>query len=268
MFKIGAIGAGHMGMTILDAITTQGLAEAGDILVYELDERRRRLAKTRGFAAAGNESEVYANVKLLLLAIPPQGCEELLFKLARSAKRQAQKPTIINIMAGISSDYIRKYLDTDTAVITVMPTLGMRVGQGAAAIAHTDNIDGEILSDIMGIFTTTGEAIIVEEPFLKEIVAVNGCMPGYVFYMLDAFARAAEAKGIDYRTAVRMAARGFAGSAAQVLEEIDPRELLAQVCTPGGLTAKGIESFNENQVDKLLAKGMESSIKRGYELAR
>lgn len=268
MFKIGVIGAGHMGMAILDSIVSQNQAKPADILVYELDERCRRQAKSRGFAAAGNENEVYSNAQLLMLAVPPQACENLLEKLAPSAQRQQHKPIIVSIIAGTGSDYIRRYLGPDTAVIVVMPTLGMKVGHGAATIAHTDNVPADALSYVLEIFSTTGEAVIMDESLIKEIVGVNGCMPGYALYILDAFARAAETKGIDYRTAARMIARGFAGTAALVLEEADPRELLSQICTPGGLTAQGIASFDENELAKTLVAGMQSSVQRGHELAR
>ena len=268
MFKIGAIGAGHMGMAVLDALVSQNQVKPADILVFELDERCRRQAKTRGFAAAGNESEVYTNAQMLLLAVPPQACEKLFDKLSRSAQRQRQKPIIISIMAGISSNYIRMHLGQETAVITVMPTISMRAGHGAATISYTANVPTDALSFVVEIFSATGEAVIVDEPMIKEVVAVNGCMPGYALYILDAFAREAETKGLDYRTAVRLIARGFAGVAALVLEEADPRELLSQVCTPGGLTSQGIASFEQNQLSKILAAGMQSSTQRCHELAR
>jgi len=267
MFKLGVIGAGHMGMAILDAVIEHNLAAPSDILAYDIAPERSREAKGRGFAVAGNEAEVYANCQLLMLAVSPQVCEALLVKLAKSAIRLEKKPIIINIMAGISSNYIRTHLK-DIAVITIMPTMGMKVGQGAAAIAYTDNVADSELSYVMKIFYATGEVVIAEESLLKEIVAVNGCMPGYVFYMLEAFAKEAERQGIDFQTALRMTARGFIGAAQQVLEGAAPKEMIAKVCTPGGLTAKGVESFEANHLDKILAEGMNASIKRGYELAR
>jgi len=267
MFQIGAIGAGHMGMAILDAAIEHNLAKPSDILVYEIEPERRREAKSRGFVAAGSEAEVFSNSCLVMLAVSPQACEELLIKLTKMAARLDKKPVIINIMAGISSTYIRKHLG-DIHVVTLMPTMGMKVGQGAAAIAYTDNVPDSELSYVMKIFYATGEVVVVEEPLLKEIVAVNGCMPGYVFYMLEAFAKEAERQGIDYQTALRMAARGFIGAAQQVLEGASPKEMISKVCTPGGLTAKGVEFFEESHLDQTLAGGMKASVKRGYELAR
>jgi len=265
MFKIGSIGAGHMGMAILDAMSTTAREETASILVYELDPERRRAAKARGFIAAGNESEVYLNSQILLMAVRPQHCEGLLKKLSASAKRRTS-PTIINIMAGISSDFIRRHLGSDTHVITVMPTMGMKTGHGMAALSHTNHVPKDILSYITKIFTATGEAIVVDEPLLKDIVAVSGCMPGYVFYLIDAFAKGA--KGVDYQTAARMAARGFIGAATQVLGGSGPAELLSQVATPDGLTAQGIASFEQSKIAEMLAEGMEESVRRGYELAK
>lgn len=261
MFRIGAIGAGHMGMAVLDAMATAG----SSILVYDVDFGRMKAAKERGFAIAGSESEVYVNAEILLLAVRPQSCEELLEKLSKH-RGNTSAPIVVSVMAGISSKYIRQHLGRGTAVISVMPTIGMRSGHGAAAIAHTQNVPEDVLSYIVKVFAETGDAVIVSEPQLMEIVAVNGCMPGYVLYLLDAFARGA--KGVDYPTAVRMAARGFMGAAAQVLEGGVPKELLAQVCTPGGLTAQGVESFEGNDVAKLLAEGMAESVRRGYDLSK
>ncbi|MCL2398478.1 MAG: NAD(P)-binding domain-containing protein [Defluviitaleaceae bacterium] len=275
MFSIGAIGAGHMGMAILEAVVAHSSIEASDVLVYELNPERRREAKAHKFAAAGNEYEVFVNTKLLLLAVPPQACEELLIKLSRYATKQEDRehskediPVIISIMAGISSEYIRSYLGQDTPVITLMPTMGMKVGQGAAALAHTNNVPEEVLKSIMQILSATGEALVVSEPLLKEIVAIGGCMPGYAFYLIDAFAQAVQERGVDYRIAVRMAARGFMGAAIQILEGGDPNTLLSHVCTPGGLTAQGVDSFRQNQADVFIKDCIVSSIRRGYELSK
>jgi len=268
LFKIGSIGAGHMGMAILDSLIECGLEKPRNILVYELAPERQRAAKTRSFAAAGSEIELYSNAERVMLAVPPQTAEVILGKLAKICDRLQKKPVIINIMAGISSSYIKGYLGSDTPVITVMPSMGMKSGHGAAAIAHTEDVPDEDISYIMKVFYATGEAAIVDEPLLKEIVAVNGCMPGYVLYILEAFAREAETQGIDYNMALRMAARGFIGAAMQILEGGTPKEMLARVCTPGGLTAAGIASFENDKLAQLLGDGMANSTRRGYELSK
>ena len=268
MFKIGAIGAGHMGMAVLDAIKEHGLTDAADILVYDLDSARRKSAKSKGYTAAGSEIEVYTNCEMLMLAVRPQDCDYLAVKLEKCVARREDKPVIINIMAGISSEYIRDIIGADTAVISVMPTLGMVTGNGAAAIAKTENVPYDAIDYITKIFAATGDAVHVNESELKEIVAVNGCMPGYVLYLLDAFARSAEEYGIEYNMAIRMAARGFIGAAEQILGGGDAKELLLRVCTPGGLTSAGVDSFVLNRMDKIIENGMSESIRRGYELGK
>jgi len=261
---LGAIGAGHMGMVILDSFVKHSNIKAADILVYEIDEKRRQTLKSQGYALAEDEACVFAESDILLLAVTPQQSKHLLEKLSACAKT---KPVIFSIMAGINSDYIRKYLGQDTAVICAMPTMAMKTGHGSTALSHTANSPAESVKFVLDMFNKTGEAIIADEAALMEIVGVGGCMPGYVYFLLDAFAEAASAKGIDYKTALRMAAFGFIGAAGQVLETENPKELISQICTPGGLTAQGIDSLKRNQVDKLIYEALCASIKRGYDLA-
>jgi pyrroline-5-carboxylate reductase len=269
MFTIGAIGAGHMGMEILDAAVRADIAKPSGVLVYEKSPERARLARGRGFAAAGGESEVYLNAQYLLLAVPPQETvlTPVLTKLSRCVV--THRPVVISIMAGIGSDCLRQYLGAQTPVICVMPTIGMSVGHGAAAVAHTPNVPTQALADILRIFTSTGEAAILKEPLLREAVAANGCSPGYAFYIMEALAKAVAERGVDYNMAVRMVARGFAGAAELALTRGTALPLLlAQVCTPGGLTAKGIDTFNAKGLDGALKEGALASIIRGYELMK
>jgi hypothetical protein len=72
----------------------------------------------------------------------------------------------------------------------VMPAITMRVGHGAAALAHTENVPGETIAHIARVFAAHGEAEIMSEPLLKEAVAANGCSPGYAYYLIDAVANA------------------------------------------------------------------------------
>ena len=261
MYKIGAIGAGHMGMVVLDAMAAQG---AAGFLVYDVNAERREAAEAHGFSIAENENEVYENCQMLLLAVRPQNCDDLFAKFTKPAN----KPVIVSIMAGISSNYIRKYFGPEAAVVTMMPTMGMKVNHGITAIAHTDNVPEDALLYLKKVFDAYGESIMVNESELAEIEGVSGCMPGYVYYIIDAFARSAQARGMEYQLAVKMAVRGFLGAAAQVLQSGNPKELLLEVCTPGGLTAQGVKSFDENKLDEILAEGMAASIRRRYEIGR
>ena len=261
MYKIGAIGAGHMGMIILDAFAAQ---DADGFIVYDIDEIKKSELKKRGFVVAECEKSAYENCELLLMAVRPQNCGEMFSKLNDTVN----KPVIVSIMAGISSNYIREQMGGETPVVMIMPTMGMKVNQGFTAIARTDNVPDDVLSFLINVFNAYGETYIANESEMAEIEGISGCMPGYVYYIIDAFARGAQSRGLDYNLAVKMAVRGFLGAAAQVLDGGGPGELLKQVCTPGGLTAQGIKSFDENKLDKILLEGMASSIRRRYEIGQ
>ena len=267
MHKLGAIGAGHMGMVIIDSLVCGKLASPAEVLVFEIDKRRAEQAQMRGYAIVGSETEVYTRCEYVLLAVLPQQCVSLLTDLSGCAP--ASPPVVISIVSGISSAFIRQYLGERTPVINVVPNLTLSVGAGATAISRTPNVLDEIFLNITEVFSSLGEIAIVEEPLLKEIIAANGCAPGYAFFFMDAVARTVAARGVDYSLAVRMTAKAFEGAAQMALAgEKDPSALCAQVCSPGGLTVQAIDHFNEHGLADTIASGIVKSIERGYELAK
>lgn len=266
-YKLGAIGAGHMGMAMLDAAVREKALAAGEIAVYDLSAKRTDEARERGFAVLGSEREVFENCVCLFLAVLPQNVETVLTEISKS--KNENDPAIVSIVSGTGSEYIRGFLGEKARVVCVVPNLGLSVNLGASAVSRTENVPDEIFNAVVGLLETTGRVAVAEESLLKEIIPANGCAPGYAYYFIDAVATACEKNGVDYKTAAEMTAAAFAGAAKLLLESgAGPRELLSKVCSPGGLTAKGIERFDELGVFGGIAAGTEASAARGRELAK
>lgn len=268
MYKIGVIGAGHMGMALLDGVIRTGAAQPSEIYVYEKLPERAAAAQANGFIIAENERAVYDACAYLLLAVLPQEVEAVLQKLAETSCK-GSRPVICSIVSGLGSVFIRGYLGEDTPVINIVPNIALSVGMGATVLARTSNVPDLVLNGAVKVLDELGLTAVAEERLLTEIIPANGCAPGYAFYMIDAVARAVAERGVDYALAVRMTAAGFAGAARMVLEsEQTPDTLLARVCSPGGLTAQAIDYFNSHAMSEIIAGGVNESIRRGYELAR
>ena len=265
MYELGVIGAGHMGMAILESGIAAGFIKPAEALAYDVSAERMKALKDKGFAAAAGTREVYEQSKQVLLAVLPQHCESVLESM--KSERVTHPPVILSIVSGLSSACIRKYLGENTPVINIVPNLTILSGLGATAMSRTDNVPDGVFDETVRFYEEMGEVAVVAEPLLKEIIPVNGCAPGYVFYIIDAMAKAMA--GIDYQDAVRLAAASFAGSAQMLLNgDASPTERLGQVCSPGGLTAAGVEYFNRFKLDEIIAGGMWASADRGRELAR
>ncbi len=266
MYKLGAIGAGHMGMAILNGAAETGVVKPEDIAVYEVSPERAEAARKLGYQILNSAAEVYQNCVYFLIAVLPQNAAALLEELKNCEPKE--KPVVVSIVSGMGSSFIRKALGADTRVINIVPNLTLAVGYGATAIAHTENVTAEILSPVLRVFEGLGQAVVAEEKLLREIISANGCAPGYAFYMINAVAKSAAERGVDYGLAVKMAAAAFGGAAKMILEsEKTAEELLAQVCSPGGLTERGVNYFDAHKLDEIIKNGAWKSVKRGYELA-
>ncbi|MDR1664278.1 MAG: pyrroline-5-carboxylate reductase [Clostridiales bacterium] len=266
MYKLGAIGAGHMGAAILKGAVKTGVFKPEEIAVCEINPTRRAKARDRGYVIHKDAAEVYEHCEYLLLSVLPQNAASLLAELARCSP--AEMPVVVSIVSGMGSSFIRRMLGAETKVINVVPNITLSVGLGATAVSHTGNVTAEILAPVLQIFDGLGQTAVVDEKLLREIIAANGCAPGFAFYMMDAVAKAAEAHGVDYKLALKMTASAFEGAAKMALESgKSAADLLEQVCSPGGLTEKGVKYFDEHKLNEIIMNGAWESVKRGYELA-
>jgi len=267
MYKLGAIGAGHMGMVIIDCLARSGFAAPEKIMVHDTNPERTAAAAQKGYSIAGHEANVYTNCENVLIAVLPQQMQTVLLDLSEC--KVPNVPVVMSIVSGISSAYIRKFLGNETPVVCIVPSIGLSVGMGATALSRTENVGDGIFGEIKKTFDMNGETAVVDEPQLKDIIAANGCAPGYAFYFMEAVALAVADRGVDYSLAVKMTAKSFAGAAEMALASGKPLpELLAEVCSPGGLTTQAAKHFNEENVNRIIADGVNKSIRRGYELAK
>ena len=265
--KLSAIGIGHMGMTVLDCLVGGGLADPSQVLVYDIKAENISTAQTKGYNIASNAIQAYSNCEYLLLGVLPQNCEELLAELSGAAHKPS--PVVISIVSGVGSAKIQRYLNPDTQVILVVPNLGLALGCGATALSCSKNTPPALFDRIVGIFSSYGEASVVDEPKLKDIIAANGCAPGYAFYFIHAIASAVADHGIDYEQAALMTAKAFEGAATMVLAKThSPQELCQKVCSPGGLTVQAIQHFDSIGLTQAIAEAVGKSIQRGYDLAK
>ena len=77
----------------------------------------------------------------------------------------------------------------------------------------------------------------IKEEKMNEIIPINGSMPAYLYYFVQAFIEQGVKDGIDYEVAKKLACEAVIGSAKMILETNKPiDQLIKDVCSPGGAT--------------------------------
>ncbi len=261
-FKLGIIGIGKMGSSILQGLIKSGLYQKSDILLYDADLDKVNMLSERGYEIAEKELALFQSVEMLILAIKPQLFASVLSKLQDSQ----EKTTIISIAAGITIEYMKKYLG-EQKYIRVMPNTPAAIGYGTTIITRNDKVDDETFIKARRIFENLGIVEEVKEEDIDAIIPINGSMPAYLYYFVKAFVETAKIHGINEKIAKYLAANSVIGSAQMLLQSnktID--ELINDVCSPGGTTIAGMNILKDNHFEEIIEKASLACTNRSKEL--
>lgn len=262
-YKLGILGIGNMGQSILSGIIKSSLYNKEDICLFDIDQIKVSKLKEEGFLFSNNEKELIENVEILLLAIKPQ-----MLHVLKKYTYNINKLVVVSIIAGKTIDDLKEIFG-EQIFIRVMPNTPALINYGASAISRPKNIDNETFKKVQDIFTSIGIIEEIDDSLMNEVIPVNGSMPAYIYYFIKSFIDEAVNNGIEYDVAKRLATSTIIGSCKMITESdksID--QLIKDVCSPKGATLEGLKVFEENNLDEIIKKASKACIDRAYELSK
>lgn len=245
-----------MGSAIVGGIVSNGIAEAADVIVTDLDTAKAAALAEAYNVKQGLASEPVAeSADMLFLCVKPQA----IYKLIEDIKAHVSSDTVVvSIVAGQS---IKSLIDAfgipGLKLVRVMPNTPALVGEGMAAVVPNENVSEEEKANVLEIFSKLGRAELVNENLMDAVTAVSGSSPAYVFMFIEAMADAAVLGGMPRDLAYTFAAQAVLGSAKMVLESgRHPGELKDMVCSPAGTTIDAVAVLEEEGLRSAVIKAM------------
>ena len=266
MITVGFIGAGNMGYAIMKGAAESPLAANMSISAFDPDaEKCARLAEF-GVTACASGREVLENCKYVFLAVKPQMFDVVLEEIAPAVKEDT---VLVSIAAGITAEYIRSKTRSDARVILVMPNTPLLLGEGASALAKCAPTTDEEFDVVCRMFEACGKIAVVAENKMKEIIAINGSSPAFIYLFAKAFVDYAEKEGIAKETALPLFAQSLIGSARMLTDSgYSIEELIRMVSSPGGTTLAGLDQLYAGGLEATVDAACTACTKRAYELSR
>lgn len=262
MYKLGLLGFGKMGGSIINGLIESKKLERKDIIIYSLNTDD---ILKGGFVLAKDELDVYQNSETVLFAIKPQQFPEVLDKL----KDAKNKPNLlITIAAGITISYLQKSLG-DIEVVRFMPNLGAQINMAVSTMAHSNNVSKANLEFAKEMFESIGSVTEVAEDKINILLPLNGSYPAYIWYFIRSFVRYATKNGIDEKDARKMLADATIGCAK--LLNSSPKDLdtlINDVCSYKGTTIEGVYVFDDKKLDDIVYEASLKCANRGKELEK
>lgn len=260
--KIGFIGCGNMGSSMVGGLIKSGFTNADKIIISTKTEASaKKLEEQFGVITTLDSRIVAREAEVIILAVKPflysQIIEEIKSELTIDK-------LIITIAAGITISNMEEWIGGNAKIIRTMPNTPALVGQAMSAVCPNKNISKDELSYCFKIFESFGECVQLDEKDFHGFTALCGSSPAYVFMFIEAMADAAVKLGIPRVKAYKMAAQSVFGSAKMVLKtEKHPGELKDMVCSPAGTTIEAVAELEKlgfrNSVIQAIDKCAEKS---------
>lgn len=244
MVKLGLVGAGNMGGAIF-----KGVSGKGDFQLFAYDKRPESVATMAHYGVSGCSSleELVKVSDYIILAVKPQNIDETLKELPLG-EMEKKGTVVISIVTGVSTDYLRRNTYPELKVIAVMPNTPLLLGAGATAISRPKlPVSQEELEVVCQIFGLCGKTALIEEEKIREIVAISGSSPAFLYLFCQAFVAYGRSQGFDEKLSVELFAQTMVGSGRMLMETgMNPQQLIDMVTSPGGTTLAGLEALKAN----------------------
>jgi pyrroline-5-carboxylate reductase len=260
------IGGGNMASAILGGLIRQGFAPAQVTVIEPFAETAAKLKADWGVevaTAASSAATDLSKADLVIWAVKPQVFKEAALPVAAFT----QKALHLSVAAGIRSDSIARWLQTDR-VVRSMPNTPALVGQGITGLFARAGVSAPDQHLIEQVLKSTGEFLWVQqEADLDTVTALSGSGPAYVFYFLEAMTEAGVKMGLPEAQAYHLAKATFGGATHLARQSVESPEVLRQrVTSKGGTTYAALTSMADDHVKEAFIKGMLAAQKRASEL--
>jgi len=261
------LGAGKMGGAMLEGWLKLGLAPAAvTVLDPNLPESISDSWRARGIAVNPDIAGLPVQA-VVLLAIKPQ---MMAAALAGVAPLFAPTTMAVSIMAGKTITGIAAHLPAGAPIVRAMPNTPAAVGRGITAAVANDGVTATQRAAADALLRAIGAVEWVEdEGLIDAVTAVSGSGPAYVFYLVEALARAGVAAGLPEDLAMRLARATVSGSGELLHQASDPASVLRQnVTSPGGTTAAALSILMaQDGLEPLMQRAVAAAKQRAIELA-
>lgn len=235
--KVGFIGVGKMGSTLMCGMLEDELAVKGCVFAFDV-AAACKAAATKAGAVWKTPAEMARVCDILFICVKP----DQFAGLARELNgRLSSGACVVSVMAGATLDRISTALGPGPGFIRVMPNLAAGIREGVAAVSRGNGVSEKHYKFIIGFFEAMGGAVEVPEGKMNAVTALSGSGPAYVMMLVEALVDGGIYVGLDRGTATKLALRTVVG-AGKLAEAtgVEPALLRAGVSSPGGTTIEAV----------------------------
>ncbi|MCR4441404.1 MAG: pyrroline-5-carboxylate reductase [Peptococcaceae bacterium] len=252
--RIGVIGTGSLGSTLVRGFVNGKAAKAGEInILNRTQAKAQKLAEELpGVNLFRDYRELVKESEIIFLCVKPGDLKAVLEKTGYSFDEG--KIVVSTLLAPPLSD-LERIIDGKLA--RIYPSVTQSTGRGVTLLTWGQKVQAGDKSKLIPYLAVLGKYYELPEKYYRAAGDVTSCGPAFMACMVGALAAEAVRRGIPRQAADEIALETMLGTALLMKEKgLDFEGLARQVATPGGCTAEGL---------KVLQKGLPPLVEEVYE---
>ena len=255
--KIAIIGAGNMGGSIARGLAKGSLIDDSDIIVSNPSAGKLEKLKKEfpGISTTNNNLEAATGADIVILAVKPWLMQPVMRELKLKSKQ-----ILISVAAGIPFEELAHYVaDKEMTMFRLIPNTAISEMESMTLISSR-NASKEQEQLLLDIFNQMGLAMLIPEEKFAACTSMASCGIAYVLKYIQAAMQAGIEMGIYPKDAMRMVAQSVKGAAELILNnDTHPSVEIDKVCTPGGITIKGINELEHDGYTSAIINAIKAS---------
>lgn len=264
--KIGFLGAGNMAQAMIKGLVEGGIPSKNIYVTNRTPGKLQKLQEAFGVNPVSSNNELIDICDIVILAVKPQ---DLLAALEPVSRAFDENTIVISVAAGIRMEKLERYIH-GARLARVMPNTPSLIGRGLIGYLLNDDDDQALDSTVEDLFTPLGRVIkVFDEDQFEALMISCSSGTGFVFEMMMYWQDWIEEHGFSPEEARLMTIETFVGAsllASQAQEGVE--DLQAKVTSKKGVTAAGLQSMRELEIERALRISFEKAAMRNKEMAR
>ena len=266
-YKVGFVGVGNMAQAVIKGLIDSKVVTPNHIFASNRSPGKlQKVCETFGLQAMTTNEEVIDAADIIILGMKPQDLSAAVDQIASSFN---QNQIVISLAAGIRLDSLVKKLP-QCRVVRVMPNTPTLINRGVIGYLLQGE-DAGLETVVEDLFSSLGYVLnVADEEQLEALTVTCSSGPGFIFEMMMYFQDWIEERGFDSATAKRMVVETFLGAAQLAAQsgEQSLEDLQNKVTSKKGVTAAGLQSMREFEIERALRYSFEKAALRNQELAK
>ncbi|OPA78370.1 late competence protein ComER [Paenibacillus selenitireducens] len=244
--KVGFIGTGSMGRTLIESFIESGALEPGQIIASNrtMQKVHQLASQYPGLQIATSNTETVVGSEIIFLCVKPMQFKRVVDEIEPIVQ---DHQILVSITSPVQILHLEDHLRCKIA--KVIPSITNSVLSGATLCIYGSRIKGKDRLLLEDLLQSISRPVIVEENYTRVTSDFSSCGPAFIAFFLQKWIDAAvETTGINREQATCLASEMVLGTGKLLTEgRLTPEEVQTRVAVPGGITAEALHLL-ENEL--------------------